>query len=492
MVGTSATLQADYVPLSPDRAGDDGAAGGRRAAGAGAVRPDAGRCKASAKAIEESLPDAVGAFVAWLVDREERLDGGRAAGRRRRAARAASAAAHRRPVPPLRQLRRRRHARATSTRSRRAASRTCSSAARRSTTARKSRRSAPRWPPSSGPTTSCRCSRRCRARSSRSTTSTLLEFRHRFGAFHPFRVPKELGGNSRHGARADRRADRAPDADRRRAAAAAAAAPRAATTGRSPTRSAGCSPRRARTSASSCGRPASRRSPTCCTSPSSRASTKPAAASRSAASSTSCGRRPSREARRGADPRRGQRRRAADDRAQGQGARVPGRHPRRPHLPHEPQRREPLSRRDRAGCARCGSAAGRRTSCTSTRPRKWRATRPKACASPTSPRRARAICSSCPALGDEPWEGGWLEPLNRALYPPMASRRTRGARAEVSGVQVEGLGAASGPNDETGGPVDGLSRASTTFAGRLLGRLVGSGRARRSARSRRSASAART
>ena len=24
----------------------------------------------------------------------------------------------------------------------------------------------------------------------------LLEFRHRFGAFHPFRVPKELGGNS--------------------------------------------------------------------------------------------------------------------------------------------------------------------------------------------------------------------------------------------------------------------------------------------------------
>ncbi|MEP7306072.1 MAG: UvrD-helicase domain-containing protein [Acidobacteriota bacterium] len=33
-----------------------------------------------------------------------------------------------------------------------------------------------------------------------------------------------------------------------------------------------------------------------------------------------------------------------------------------------------------------------------------------------------------PALGDEAWEGGWLHPLNRALYPPIASRRvsTRG------------------------------------------------------------------
>ena len=31
-----------------------------------------------------------------------------------------------------------------------------------------------------------------------------------------------------------------------------------------------------------------------------------------------------------------------------------------------------------------------------------------------------------PAIGDEPWEGGWLGPLNRALYPPVASRRTPG------------------------------------------------------------------
>ena len=34
-----------------------------------------------------------------------------------------------------------------------------------------------------------------------------------------------------------------------------------------------------------------------------------------------------------------------------------------------------------------------------------------------------------PAVGDEPWEGGWLAPLNRALYPPGGARRNaaRGA-----------------------------------------------------------------
>jgi len=29
-----------------------------------------------------------------------------------------------------------------------------------------------------------------------------------------------------------------------------------------------------------------------------------------------------------------------------------------------------------------------------------------------------------PALGDEPWEGGWFSPLNGALYPPIEDRRT--------------------------------------------------------------------
>ncbi|MGH9142757.1 MAG: PD-(D/E)XK nuclease family protein, partial [Vicinamibacterales bacterium] len=29
-----------------------------------------------------------------------------------------------------------------------------------------------------------------------------------------------------------------------------------------------------------------------------------------------------------------------------------------------------------------------------------------------------------PALGDDTWDGGWFAPLNRALYPPVASRRS--------------------------------------------------------------------
>jgi hypothetical protein len=35
-----------------------------------------------------------------------------------------------------------------------------------------------------------------------------------------------------------------------------------------------------------------------------------------------------------------------------------------------------------------------------------------------------------PALGDAAWDGGWLGSLNRALYPPLASRRapTRGPK----------------------------------------------------------------
>ena len=29
-----------------------------------------------------------------------------------------------------------------------------------------------------------------------------------------------------------------------------------------------------------------------------------------------------------------------------------------------------------------------------------------------------------PALGDDPWDGGWFGPLNSALYPPPAARRS--------------------------------------------------------------------
>src|SRR5262245_46527324 len=67
MVRNEMALQADYIPLSPDRKGD----ATQPAIVALPVPEPYGRrgpLKASARAIEESLPDAVGAFVAWLVD----------------------------------------------------------------------------------------------------------------------------------------------------------------------------------------------------------------------------------------------------------------------------------------------------------------------------------------------------------------------------------------------------------------------------------------
>ena len=62
-----------------------------------------------------------------------------------------------------------------------------------------------------------------------------------------------------------------------------------------------------------------------------------------------------------------------------------------------------------------------------------------------------------PALGDEPWEGGWLSPLNRALYPPIDARRTPARGAEVPGVQVEGHRAAAAERRDRGA-VDGCAR----------------------------------
>ncbi len=91
-----------------------------------------------------------------------------------------------------------------------------------------------------------------------------------------------------------------------------------------------------------------------------------------------------------------------------------------------------------------------------------------------------------PALGDDQWDGGWFAPLNRALYPPMASRRNGSERAELSGVQVEGLGAAASRR-RAGGERHGVPRAARARR-RLLRRVVGSTRPEtgREARVRRS------
>jgi ATP-dependent exoDNAse (exonuclease V) beta subunit len=63
MTGDVATLQADYVPLSPHRSGLKG----RPAVIALPVPEPYGTRNVSAMAIERSLPDAVGAFIDWVV-----------------------------------------------------------------------------------------------------------------------------------------------------------------------------------------------------------------------------------------------------------------------------------------------------------------------------------------------------------------------------------------------------------------------------------------
>ncbi|MDR1990103.1 MAG: PD-(D/E)XK nuclease family protein, partial [Acidobacteriaceae bacterium] len=52
-----------------------------------------------------------------------------------------------------------------------------------------------------------------------------------------------------------------------------------------------------------------------------------------------------------------------------------------------------------------------------------------------------------PAVGDEPWEGGWLSPLSRALYPELASRRSA-ARAEGCPSFTSKDSVLERPNDE--------------------------------------------
>ncbi len=123
-----------------------------------------------------------------------------------------------------------------------------------------------------------------------------------------------------------------------------------------------------------------------------------------------------------ADPRGGQRRRPADDRAQGEGARVPDRHPGRPDLQAVARRSGALARSRTAVCAlkiggwspidlllhdpeeaaRDQAEAARLTYVAATR--------------------ARDVLV-VPVVGDGPYDGGWLDPLMPAIYPPDASRR---------------------------------------------------------------------
>ena len=140
-----------------------GPADDRRAAGAAALR----RLRQDRRTggSMNRLPDAVGAFIDWLVNESGWTveEDGEAPCR--------SGHAHIcHPLPPLPQFRAPTSPGPTSARSRRGAFRTCWSAAAPSTIARRSSPCATRSPRSSGPTTSSGSSRRCAGRSSRSAT----------------------------------------------------------------------------------------------------------------------------------------------------------------------------------------------------------------------------------------------------------------------------------------------------------------------------------
>ena len=70
-----------------------------------------------------------------------------------------------------------------------------------------------------------------------------------------------------------------------------------------------------------------------------------------------------------------------------------------------------------------------------------------------------------PALGDEPWEGGWFGPLNRALYPPLgvAAQRRRAARSVPPFKSKDSV--LERPNDEPAGPSDRLPGAARVRRG---------------------------
>ena len=270
--------------LRPARAVPAGDRRGSRRSSRCRCREPYGVRNVSAIKIEQSLPDAVGAFVDWLVN-----ESGWTVTRAR---------APDRPVPMQARhiciLFRRfvsfgeRHHAALRPRARGA--RRPPRARRRqdrSTIARRSRRCAPRSPRSSGRTTSCRCSRRCAARCSRSATRSCSSGSSASAVFHPFRIPQPIAAST------PTRSAAASRADRRGAARAAAAAPppQLPAGGRDDPGSARRDPRARRDRAAQrrragAGQRAARR----------RAGARvrgAAAGSRSAASSTSCATRPS-------------------------------------------------------------------------------------------------------------------------------------------------------------------------------------------------------
>ena len=70
-----------------------------------------------------------------------------------------------------------------------------------------------------------------------------------------------------------------------------------------------------------------------------------------------------------------------------------------------------------------------------------------------------------PALRDAAWDGGWFGPLNRALYPPVGSRRSAGRGPGCPAFQSKDS-VLQRPNDETAG-IGTVCPGLHTFEGRL-------------------------
>ena len=183
-----------------------------------------------------------------------------------------------------------------------------------------------------------------------------------------------------------------------------------------------------------------------------------------------------RRRRRGADRRRGERRRAPDDGAQGQGARVPGGGPRRHHGEAGARSRRADRSTWRAAAARCGSAAGRPRICSTAQAEEHgRELAEGVRLAYVAATRARDLLV-VPAVGDEPYDGGWVSPLDRAIYPPAAQRRTPGDAAGCPPFKKDSVlerpdgGIATAATVAPGAAPDARGRA------RLRRRLVGPGR----------------
>ena len=209
---------------------------------------------------------------------------------------------------------------------------------------------------------------------------------------------------------------------------------------RSPTPSRSSSRRRARTRASPSGPPASRRSATSCACSIWRAASRHRAATSFRAFVDAARRRGRARRRRGGAGRRGgHRRRAHHDRAQGQGARVPGGDPGRSHGARDRATAVALRRSRRAGCGPMPLAGCAPVELLEQRDEVLEHDREEAVrlayVAATRARELLVVPVVGDALASDEAASGWLDVLHPALFPKAAiggaGSRRRGVRGSA-------------------------------------------------------------